>query len=326
MSVRIDEAELRRYVSLDYTVQLAGALQGPQIAAFESLLEDLWNVYLAIDDSECRASIWITHTSSLGQVDSTPLAARSDLRYHLSQDVGLVILDTGAWHVVDISQFTLDRFVGPNVVYVRDRTGERFVAPAKTVVIPPDPRTGTSRFAVRTFADLTDALEHYRLQSVRTSQCPVLRTVWADPNRLFFIPGPESKMRLSLKNFLENVLRGVEVREEQTIDALHPVDLRVTFNMRNRIALIEIKWLGRSLPNVRHDDSRALEGADQLAGYLDANHDDEPSIITRGYLVVIDGRRWRVGRNATTIRPRHPADWSTRASQPLTCRRATESR
>src|SRR5664279_3834494 len=101
MSVRIDEAELRRYVSLDYTVQLAGALQGPQIAAFESLLEDLWNVYLAIDDSECRASIWITHTSSLGQVDSTPLAARSDLRYHLSQDVGLVILDTGAWHVVD---------------------------------------------------------------------------------------------------------------------------------------------------------------------------------------------------------------------------------
>ena len=85
----------------------------------------------------------------------------------------------------------------------------------------------------------------------------------------------------------------------------YPVDMKVTFNFSNRLALIEIKWLGSSIkPNgklVSHFDSRARSGAKQLADYLVKNRKQAPTHITRGYLVVFDGRRRRIKKHPKSI-------------------------
>jgi hypothetical protein len=113
-------------------------------------------------------------------------------------------------------------------------------------------------------------------------------------------------MRQSLANFLAARLDAShEVREEQGVDESHPVDVKVTRLFSNRLAIIEIKWLGdsrdRNHITVRYRDSRALEGAKQLADYLDMNRASAPNQVTRGYLVVIDARRRGLAETTTSI-------------------------
>jgi hypothetical protein len=75
-----------------------------------------------------------------------------------------------------------------------------------------------------------------------------------------------------------------------------PIDIKVTWGFSNRIALIEIKWLGTPKYEDGHlgtpyTEARARAGAQQLSDYLDANRAFAATHITRGYLVVIDARR-----------------------------------
>ena len=106
-------------------------------------------------------------------------------------------------------------------------------------------------------------------------------------------------MRDSLTQFLKVCLRGdVEVRPEQIVDETHPADIKVTWFMSNRLAFIEIKWLGAAKATAktltRYSAARARVGAKQLAEYLDANATQAPTHQTRGFLVVLDGRRANV--------------------------------
>jgi len=173
-----------------------------------------------------------------------------------------------------------------------------------------------SAFATPTFETLDDALNDYARRVVRVSHCHVLnaksvggstRGAWYDDRRLFFLAKPEDTLRRSLEQFLVTFLRGsADVRPEQKVDETQPVDIKVTFDSPRHVALIEIKWLGKS----RNEDGsmatpyyahRAQEGADQLAGYLDANHPYDPENRTRGYLVVIDARRHGLNEQSTTV-------------------------
>lgn len=114
-------------------------------------------------------------------------------------------------------------------------------------------------------------------------------------------------MRNSLTQFLKISLRDAEVRPEQNMDESHPIDVKVTFTFTKRLALIEIKWLGKSIRKVprkitaQYADKRARVGADRLADYLDWNRQQAPNRITRGYLVVLDGRRQSLKINKKTI-------------------------
>ena len=114
-------------------------------------------------------------------------------------------------------------------------------------------------------------------------------------------------MRRSLAQFLDIVLRGTaEVRPEQVVDETHPVDVKVTWMFTNRLALVEIKWLGKSMNDEDNitkvfTDVRARTGAKQLAGYLDWNYAETPLHQSRGYLVVIDGRRKGLNRASTSV-------------------------
>lgn len=153
-----------------------------------------------------------------------------------------------------------------------------------------------SYFAVRTYKTLELALEDYKTKFAKHSECPILKTAWFEKNMLFFKKAPEHILRDSLTHFLKK-LRNAEVRPEQVVDKSHPVDIKVTWSLTNRLALIEIKWLGKSLIHRKKQftkkfyEGRALEGAKQLADYLDANLRQSPTHATKGYLVVFDARR-----------------------------------
>lgn len=194
------------------------------------------------------------------------------------------------------------------IVYQYARRNESFVVQgADTPVINPC-TTFASVFAIPTFGELSDALENYSTRAIRFSSCPIFSECWHSgprSDRIFFRPGPEETMRNSLTYYLKTVLPDAEVRPEQVVDDSHPVDIKVTWMLTSKLALIEIKWLGKSLNDdgnfVTYTDARAREGAQQLNDYLDGNQQQAPAHTTMGYLVVIDGRRYGLNPASTSV-------------------------
>jgi hypothetical protein len=192
------------------------------------------------------------------------------------------------------------------IVYTFEDHNECIFAGGQFRELPRLHHSRVSCFAEPMFYELRDALEYYKTSFVRHSSCIIFSSVWNDKNRIYFKHAQEFQMRRSLTQFLKCYLRGdVEVRPEQIVDESHPVDIKVTWHFANRLALIEIKWLGTphdgtsvGKPSTPH---RARSGAKQLADYLDANKVQAPIHTTRGYLVVIDGRRRGIDNNVTTI-------------------------
>jgi hypothetical protein len=160
-----------------------------------------------------------------------------------------------------------------------------------------NPTSAPTLFGAPTYFSLEEALEHYERARARYSTCDWLRRMWCDPRRYLLKNQPEGTMRTSLLNHLRSALRNAEVRPEQNVDESHPVDIRVTWTVPYRIALIEIKWLGASGDKdcsritTAYAAGRAQEGADQLARYLEDNRQQAPEFVTLGYLVVFDARR-----------------------------------
>jgi hypothetical protein len=165
-----------------------------------------------------------------------------------------------------------------------------------------------SQFAVPTFSNLREALQHFARENIRESTCYIFRNVWKGDNRLFFRAKPEATIRNSLTQFLRNSMGADhDVWPEQNVDESHPVDIQVKprFN-NNRLMLIEIKWLGWSVAEdghvtARHKNPRAQEGANQLAQYLEDQRRFAPSSVIQGYYVIIDGRRENLHEGAITI-------------------------
>jgi len=189
------------------------------------------------------------------------------------------------------------------VVY-RYRGDEGFVVRDRYCAIPNPAVEHLSVFARPTFSSLLEALQDYRARLVRTSTCHLFRMAWETEQRVFFASGPEHHMRRSLCQFLYSRLRDVNVLPEQRVDETHPVDLKVTWSFTLSEALIEIKWLGKSRNGtsiVEYWDARAREGAKQLVDYLDWYRTTNPNADTKGYLVVVDGRRRSLSATTTSV-------------------------
>ena len=201
----------------------------------------------------------------------------------------------------------IDELRASGVVFLHDNGNEQFLIADTDIPIPRVFAGAQSIFSVPNYANLADALAHYRHPVVRYSECAILETVWYDDKRLFLIEKPEDTIQRSLQRYLHHTLRrDAEVMREQNVDDTHPVDIRVTFHFTNRVALVEVKWLGKS----RHSDgsqatqyypNRAVGGARQLAGYLDSFAKSSPSSVVKGYLLVLDARRRGLTNGATTI-------------------------
>ena len=165
-----------------------------------------------------------------------------------------------------------------------------------------------SYFCIQTFKSLDDALQRYKTEiALHSTACPYLKDVWISANKIFFLPAPEHKMRDSLRYFLSLSIRSANVRAEQNVDESHPVDIKVNWNYSSDVAIIEIKWLGKSYSEIddkvtqTYTQVRALRGAQQLNDYLDAHMIRSPEEPTIGYLVIFDGRRSRAKPSDTTI-------------------------
>lgn len=182
------------------------------------------------------------------------------------------------------------------VVYTYTRTAELFHAGGRSEPFPRVWSCGTSTLAVPTFTCLREALEYYARKAARHSSCPTLEKVWHDDGRMFLANKPESKMRDSLAYFIDIHLRNVSVNREQNVDETKPVDIKVTWVLDRKAALIEIKWMGKSVDasgrvTTQYSESRARDGAKQLDDYLELHERNNTLRTTRGYLVVFDARR-----------------------------------
>jgi len=229
-------------------------------------------------------------------LEHMPRFSSDQIVVQLLENGRLLISQTAVVDPVDASQVC--------VVYTYENRSEKFYAKAQVREVI-NPGVGyASIFAVPTFDDLGLALLDYRDKLARRTSCQILTRVWSGQRRIIFRAAPESTMRDSLIQFLKNCLRG-EVRPEQPATATRPVDIKVTWFMSARLALIEIKWLGKSRKSTgkltSYSEARARKGAKQLADYLDGNADQAPKQETRGYLVIFDGRRARVKPRTRTI-------------------------
>ena len=241
----------------------------------------------------------------------------ADLPGHrrLMENASVIVIDVVGDGRYDLAAATTPPALEPlserSLIFVNEEGVERFVIGGRTRKMPQLATGARSNFAVRTVAELDEALERYRRDSADVS-CPILASVWEggrDGPRLVFRNRPEATMRRSLERFLTTAMSGdVSVRPEHNTDETRPVDLVVNwFGVKLR-ALIEIKWLGKSLTRdsdgtqfTAYGDARAQEGADQLVGYLDRERSTDPEVALRGYLAVFDGRRRNVIDPSTPI-------------------------
>ena len=177
-----------------------------------------------------------------------------------------------------------------------------------------------SRYATQ-FSDLRDALQNYSQVKILKSSCRHFSESWADKNRLFLRGGgrgsniPEKFMQFSLHEYLTSYpfdSRGISMessREYNTIgDMTHPkpVDIKLVWREANRVAIIEIKFMGTVKPDsggkpYTHDNPRANVGIMDIKEYHDAASVDSPTTILKSYLIVIDCRRNNLDEAQKTI-------------------------
>jgi len=196
------------------------------------------------------------------------------------------------------------------VAYHRENSIERIVAGPHDNVVPRLATISASNFAEPTFSGLDDALGLYR-KTAADCGCQILAGSWAggrDGPRLVLVNRPEAIMRDSLFQALATILRRAHVTREHTTDATKPVDIHVAWVGSPAEAMIEIKWIGKSEKKPEKGPglfgfpvSRAQEGADQLADYLDRKKSSSSNSSVRGYLVVYDARRRNVEDPVTPI-------------------------
>jgi hypothetical protein len=292
---------------LPFVVKHHGDKAGPAVRAILTFIKGLYQ-HVAPEGLNDEIIVFQTLDDAHRPITKagTECTALAELVNKVAGPCAIQVIPSGifilwAKHAVDIAHLSQTA-----VVYSFHRGVERFHANKESKDIAKLIPGRTSNFAVPTFNSLKEALASYRDTQARTSSCEILSTAWYEPNRLFFIPGPEETIRRSLTRFLKITFDGsAEVRPEQIVDESHPVDIKVTWFMTNRLALIEIKWLGRSRDDKKlkdnHTAARANKGAKQLAEYMDANKLQAPIHETRGYLVVVDARRAKLKLSRTTI-------------------------
>lgn len=308
--MNIDQDFLKRLAEeafVPLAIEQHGEAGGRAIRLVMSALIEIYQ-YVELERLEGPLVVFRQIDNSAPQLAGSPrnLVSLADLQYEAPRGVNVEVMGSGQHRLWPSAQVDYGALSRRAVVYVWDGVDSVFAGGSvRRRSSPPGLRSWFQRPA---FDDLKGALSWYRERLIRRSRCNVFRCVWFDQKQLFLKAGPETCMRRSLEQHLVSALRDadVEVRPEQVVDETHPVDIRVTFQFSNRVALIEIKWMGKSKrPNgslaKRYSESRGKEGAKQLADYLDRNRRRAPTTPTMGYLVVIDARRRGLAKESTSV-------------------------
>jgi len=297
---KISPQLLQKALEKSHYVLLHAAHGDAGVAAFKRLLEAIREIYKFVEPETTSDPIIIFHAiegddAPLPLSDSVLVTQAHALRNVAHGEIAIQALAHGQFRVWRGIKFDVKAIAQKTVVYRYHRFTEQFHTKNDQAEVINYVQGLPSVFAIPTFASLRDAIEHYGLTMARHSSCKILNKVWHDQDRIFLKNASEYILRDSLTQYLKNVMRDAEVRPEQVVDESHPVDIKVTWLFNNRLALIEIKWIGTSRTDagaiLAYQDARANQGAKQLAEYLDWNIQQAPVHITRGFLVVFDARR-----------------------------------
>lgn len=252
-------------------------------------------IYTSLDDS-----ILLNEANSIKFFDKNILINNTSdvIIFQLFQSDALPLM----WQNVDLENI----FDSDNaVIYSYKDFNECFYANREKINVI-NPFDCASIYALQ-YHYLSEALLKYNQDKIKFSSCAIFQNNWFDlGTRIYFKQQPEENMQLSLKEYLSSSLRGVDVVREYTLGASKPVDVRVYWKEANRAALIELKWLGQSKRangdlSTAYANGRGNDGLVQLKEYMDMANQDTPTCITKGYLVIIDGRRRGVATNPVTI-------------------------
>lgn len=305
-----DIKTIRKFLSSDYTSCIHSDYGSTGIDNLKIILEIIPTIFKFVHLPNF-SSVTIFKSESFDLSEHSPNYSNIQNFSHLGSFNGnnLVIQVKSFDEIlVSTSEISINNIIPTDFVYQYTPLKEQFYTKTVTCELPKIPGTD-SCFAISTFKSLDEALSHYKTTVVKYADCLHIKTALHSKERIFFKPHPEHLLRDSMVYFLKARLRGegLEVRPEQAVDTSHPVDIKVTWGFTNHIALIEIKWLGKSLNSETrtftssYTDSRARDGAMQLAEYLDANAIQVPNHNTMGYLVVFDLRRKATKIDTTQI-------------------------
>lgn len=298
----VDLAKIRALVARSYVVGIQRQYGDPGIAALRVLapaLDEL-HEHLAYE----LLAQGLTALTALDRSDRL-LPEQRTISVRPEQLPGLVrgaatvqVLHDGAMLLAPEAMDPI-QFSDSAVVY--HFNGADHFAIAGELIPVVNPTSYPSIWGIPTFFDLQSALEHYRDQIALRCRCDHLIGAWHDPDRRWLLRNrPESAFQASLHRYLIPSLRGhqrIEVRREQPAGGRKPPDIKVTWSLTNRLAYIEVKWMGASIHNTEARISwepgevEANRGAEQLVGYLEENLGEAPTHQTMGFLVVFDGRR-----------------------------------
>ncbi len=305
-------ADIIREVCQDTHVPMVQEVFGDAgLNAVFTVMETVQALYQHVDPERISGQVIVFKVAHpIGQGATLPVGSPTDfagLATGVFVDLCFEVAADGRPYTYTLGTETLETLARTSVVYHYQGTHEEFLAGSQRKSVPRYDPSARSQFSVPTFSNLRDALQHFAGENVRESTCYIFRKVWHDANRLFLIAGPESLMRDSLTQFLRNRLGGDhDVWPEQNMNEKNPVDIRVNPRFsNNRLMLIEIKWMGDSVARDGHvtaqpRNSRAQEGVDQLANYLDEQRRSAPTSVIQGYYVVIDARRRNLPPYAAT--------------------------
>lgn len=302
---------LQQVIAEQFTIGIHSCFGNSGIDALKDLFFGIRQIYKHVDPTCITARLVILR--SLTNITTLPdnfimIHNLENIHAQLVFPCVLQLNDNNTWTLWNNFLADPEKYSSNALVYCYENGCEKIFYGNDSKTIPPIYDAQTSIFAVPMFDKLNESLEDYKTKMAKHSTCSILNTIWSDPKRIFLINKPESTMRRSLTNHLMSTLRNTEVRPEQNVDESHPVDIKVTWMYTNRRAIIEIKWLGKSKNTdgtdaTSYSESRARDGASQLANYLDEDKKFAPTMLTKGYLIVYDARRRCKAEPIENIKP-----------------------
>ena len=293
-----------------YTLQLYREYNdNPNIISITTdLIKEVKEVYRYVEPSQFQGELLIFRNISneseiLERLDENLVYYKDSLTTIINGNYAIELCEDGRlylWNNLDVSGLLFNDDI---LFYHYSADKEFFSINNKKIDIAHYFRC-SSIYALH-YKSLWDALEKYKIEKIRKSSCSEFSKCWYDNNRIFFKSGPEKTMQVSLEQHLRSCLREVDIVREYNLGASKPVDIRVSWKEASKAVLIELKWIGKSKNTSgnlsTYTDSRANNGAVQIKEYLDLDNEDTPTCVTKGVLVVIDGRRRGTNKNTSTI-------------------------
>ena len=326
--MQIDSSILKDFFSRSYIPQASRAFGNQGAVAIRRLLDEIHLIYQHFDVTSVRSSLIIM--ISVNQKESELTINKLDEPQICStvEEVGKILsinnedspmfVEIGRGDSYQLAKWntTLDvkELSKSAIVYRFENHEERIFSGEEESLIQKFHPSFASNFMDLTQDTLEDALNYYGENWAKYSRCHALEKIWekgVNGPRLILNNKPEALMRDSLCQAIGMMIRDANVRKEHNTDGTKPVDIVVNWFGSRHQAIIEVKWLGWSLAQSRtnsgkpthtkYRNSRAQEGARQLADYLDREIRHTSATKLLGYLVIFDARRKNLKRTTTAL-------------------------